>query len=321
MTNRLPVWVSAWLILLLSGCGHIITRQEPTATLIPSPTDIVIVRRTTATPKPATPMPTMTLAPSPTPITHVVKRGDTLLGIAIQYGVSVEAVQEANGIVDPRRLQLDQELIIPQDEGARNAAPPTATATPVAYAIENVGFYQTAVGSLWFMGEVHNTTTEPIEQVQIQVTLQGKDGAETGRSTAFAVTDIVEPGGRSPFAVLFTTPPDSFAGYQVVALAGVASTHPGKAYPDVSVTHYSGAPQGETLAVSGEVKNTGTSDAEAVTIIVTGYDSANRVVAIRAMDLAESKLLAGETAPFRVNLLSAGGPIVSYVVQVQARRV
>lgn len=307
--------------LLLGGCGRIVTREELTPTPIPQPTKPVVMRRATPTPKPATPAPTPTFTPSPTPIIHAVRKGDTLLGIANQYGVSVQALQEANGILDPRRLQLGQELIVPQDDAALAGGPPTATPTPVAYAIENVGFYYTSVGSLWFLGEVHNTTSQPIEQVQVLVTLQKEDYTDLARSSAFAVLDFVGPGARSPFAVLFKNPPDQFDRYQVIALAGVTTTHPGRMYKDVDVVGYSGQSQGDTLIISGEVENRGPDNAEAITVIATGYDSNNKVVAIRAADLPLTKLLPGEKSPFRMNLLSSGDPIVSYTVQVQAYRV
>ena len=246
-------------------------------------------------------------------------RGETLLGIANQYGVSVEALQEANGILDPRRLQVGQDLLVPQDDAARQGSPSTPTPTPVPYVIENVGFYPTAVGSLWFLGEVHNTTAQPIEQVRVKVMLRGDNDKVLAESSAFAALGLIAPGSRSPFAVLFATPPDRFANYQVAALAGVISTHPGKSYRDVSVVRYWGQPQGSVLIISGEIKNTGPLDAEAVTIIITAYDNSNRVVATRATDLSMNRLHARETASFQVNLLSADGPIVSYAVQVQAQ--
>lgn len=321
MKDLLRVWAMSWVVLVLSGCGYFVARQEPTPTSAVSLNKMTEIRRTTATPKPATPVPTPTFTPSPTPIMHIIQKGDTLLGIANKYGVTVQSLQETNGILDPRRLQLGQELIVPQDDLARTGGPPTASPTPVAYAIENVGFYHTSVGSLWFLGEVHNTTSKPIEQVQILVTLQTEDYLDLSQSSAFTVLDFIGPGVRSPFAVLFRNPPDEFDRYQVIALAGVTSTHPGKAYRGVSVIRYSGQPQGDTLAISGEVRNSGASDAEAITVVGTGYDSGNRVVAVRAADLPLSQLRAGETAPFRMNLLSSGDPIVSYTVHVQAYRV
>lgn len=44
---------------------------------------------------------------------HVVERGDTVFSIARRYNVSVEALQNANGITDPSRLSVGRRLIIP----------------------------------------------------------------------------------------------------------------------------------------------------------------------------------------------------------------
>ena len=61
--------------------------------------------------------------------THVVVEGDTLSGIADQYGVTIEAISEANGLTDSV-IFLGQELSIPD---APEATPtPEATATPEA---------------------------------------------------------------------------------------------------------------------------------------------------------------------------------------------
>jgi sulfatase modifying factor 1 len=54
------------------------------------------------------------ISPTNAPMVHVVQEGDTLSEIAKQYGVTVEALQEVNAISDPKRLQIGQELIIPQ---------------------------------------------------------------------------------------------------------------------------------------------------------------------------------------------------------------
>jgi LysM repeat protein len=62
-------------------------------------------------PTDATPPPTPT--PTPTPVIYVVESGDTLLQIALQYGVDVEALATRNGIDDPRSLRTGTKLIIP----------------------------------------------------------------------------------------------------------------------------------------------------------------------------------------------------------------
>ena len=50
----------------------------------------------------------------PPPVTiHVVAPGETLWTIARSYGTSVEALKESNQGVDPTRLRIGQQLIIP----------------------------------------------------------------------------------------------------------------------------------------------------------------------------------------------------------------
>lgn len=46
---------------------------------------------------------------------HVVQAGESLLGIALQYGVTVEEILEANDISNPDSIIEGQELIIPGD--------------------------------------------------------------------------------------------------------------------------------------------------------------------------------------------------------------
>jgi murein DD-endopeptidase MepM/ murein hydrolase activator NlpD len=52
----------------------------------------------------------------PAPISHVVQPGDTLLGIAARYGVSVEALLAANEDSDAFLLQVGKTLLIPVGE-------------------------------------------------------------------------------------------------------------------------------------------------------------------------------------------------------------
>ncbi len=89
----------------------------PTATPSPQPSP-------TATPTVAlSPTPTQPPLPTPTPIppqTYVVQRGDTLLSIATQFGLTVDELRAYNGM-DSDIIVVGQELLIP---------PPTPTPGP-----------------------------------------------------------------------------------------------------------------------------------------------------------------------------------------------
>jgi LysM repeat protein len=44
---------------------------------------------------------------------HIVVAGETLSGIARRYGTTVEALVNANNFLNPNRLRVGQQLIIP----------------------------------------------------------------------------------------------------------------------------------------------------------------------------------------------------------------
>jgi LysM repeat protein len=59
-----------------------------------------------------TPTPEATAAPGGT--VYVVKKNDTLWGIAQKYKITVKALQAANpSVKDPTKLRIGQKLIIP----------------------------------------------------------------------------------------------------------------------------------------------------------------------------------------------------------------
>ena len=134
----------------------------------------------TPTPAPYTPEPTATPTVTPTPLFHTMPAGDSLLAIADRYGVSVAALQEANGILDPRSLQIGQQLIIPREEELEPDALTTPTPTPLPVSVENVHFAETQIGGLWVLGEVLNDSDVALEQVRVGVDLVDEQDKPAG---------------------------------------------------------------------------------------------------------------------------------------------
>ena len=68
---------------------------------------------------------------------HVVRRGDTLGAIARRYGSSVSTIMAANGIRDPRRLRIGQQLVVPPDPSrGRSASPAKAASSSTTYSVK-----------------------------------------------------------------------------------------------------------------------------------------------------------------------------------------
>lgn len=68
-------------------------------------------------------------APAATPsVTHVVQRGETLWAISARYGVSIQAIVDANGLASASFIRTGQQLIIPTIAGTTTqAAVPTTS--------------------------------------------------------------------------------------------------------------------------------------------------------------------------------------------------
>lgn len=61
-------------------------------------------------------------------VVHEIKSGDTLYGIAIDYGVTLDDLYAANNVTDPTGFHVGDKLIIPNSGDAAAAAPAAAAA-------------------------------------------------------------------------------------------------------------------------------------------------------------------------------------------------
>jgi LysM repeat protein len=295
-------------VLLLTACGSVITPQPaaddpsadtPTPNLSPS-------LRTTATPPVLPPADTATPTVSPTPITYVVQSGDTLLGIALDYGVDVDRLMAVNGIDNPLLLRVGQELIIPtgEEETGEPSSLLLSTPTPLPFGVRGVAFHETPVGSLWCLGEVVNTTASTLTNVQVRVLLFDADGELGAAADVFADADLIPPGERSPFRVLFTDPPASWASPQVTIIRGEEAGGLAAAYVPIAVLQPEERLSGPQFQVSGVLQNDSAERAAAsISVIVTIYDEEGLVTGTRQEEIElETPLAPTATMPFTMLL-------------------
>jgi len=294
----------AMTLLTLAACGKVITPQPTADTSLADtpPPPSAPTRRPTATAPFFTPVATVTPTVTPTPIVHVVQNGDTLLGIALDYGVDADALQALNGIENPQSLQVGQELIIPTGEEPGETTPGLLlpTPTPLPFGVRGVAFYETPVGSLWCLGEIVNTTAFTLTNVQVRVTLFDAAGNTAIAADASAAADIIPPGGRSPFSLLFTSPPAAWTSPQVTIIRGEAVGALAESYVPLSVSELVEQSSGPQFQVSGVVRNeSGEQSAGSVVVIATTYDDQGAVTGARQTRVELTEPLApGATVPF-----------------------
>ncbi len=274
----------------------------------------------TATPGPYTPAPTDTPTVTPTPIFYEVQAGDTLLGIAHRYGISLAALQEANGIIDPRSLQVGQRLVIPREALVQSQGTPMPTPTPVPAEPRGIHFARLSHGGLWCMGEVVNPEDFAIEDVRLRVDLLDAQGNVVATREVSTEARVVPAGGKTPFVVSFPNAYPKFTSYRVVVLRALKA-HRGRYYPDVRVVDASGRLLDTGLyGLRGNVENRGPEDAVDVVVIATLYDALGNVVGVRSEPPQHNVVPPGGKSPFAMEITPGGGPVVTYTLQAEALR-
>jgi LysM repeat protein len=313
------------LCLWLSGCGRLITPARVAVTpQLDTPTPelnitprATVTARPTSTPRPATPSATPSPTVTPTPIIYAIQPGDTLLSIAINFGVSVEAVQTANGIIDPRSLQIDQLLVIPEpiDE---TGGQPTPTPTPFPVTVRGVSFQPTPQGSLWAFGEGFNPSRDTLSEIVVEVSLYDAEGKLLASEAVFTQLDLLLPSQSVPFAILFNDPPTSFAQYQATAISAVPILGETRYYIDLAPIETSATRISEsTYRISGELENIGSENVETIYLVAIAYDEANNVLAQRLATLDVVLLRSHARTPFQIDLTLPDVTVDHYVVQAQ----
>jgi LysM repeat protein len=164
-----------------TASSEIINRPVRPATITPS-----VVKPVVPSPKPGTIVsPGTSAAQSGTPAagpagasqrTVIVKAGDTLSGIAYQYGISWQSLASANGLTESSKIRIGQKLVLPSTALAKPRAPQAHTQksdqkgkaaagqTTAKPAVAKEGTYSVKAGdSLWTIAKAHNIKFSDIQ--------------------------------------------------------------------------------------------------------------------------------------------------------------
>lgn len=314
------LFISVWIV----GCS-ITTDTAPTQ----SPTEYPRVTLTVRLPASNTPAatPSLPLATtlqssqtpeaSLTPVVHIVESGDTLLGIALDYGVDLETLRAANGNLDPRSLQIGQQLIIPPPQtGVSTAATPTPLALPLAPPI----CYETTTMNLVCLGRVENTLDQPVERTTVAVQLLRADGTLLAEQTANTEQAIIPPGQAAPYRVLFAVGWEEYSGVAAILRSADPAQKVDERFILPLIEDEDGLMEEGHYVVSATLHNADAQPAEALRIVVTLYGDRQRVVGYRVLQIA-NPLQGGASLPIQVDVIpQTAERDLTHTLYVEARR-
>ena len=335
MMFSVPRRALVWLILTVACAA---CSLPATAMLTSTPTPLRVGALTpyhtpTSTASPVVlatrPLPTSTPAPTSTPFTYTVKKGDTMLAIAFQYGVTLEQLLAANPTVQPRLLPVGTVLIIPL--GGETPTPePTLSLPPLQ--VEPPRCFLQADGGVWCFLLVQNDLERAVENLSGRVGLFSPEGESLGSQTAYPLLDILPAGGRLPLVAFFPPPVAGQFTLQGELLTALEVPEGDGRYLEASfhIERVSISPDGLTARVSGVI-TLEESPVGQVWLAGVAYDKQGNVIGARRWQaLPPCSAAAGEVGastpesncprfPFEGTLYSLGPAIVSVEVLAEAK--
>lgn len=254
---------------------------------------------------------------SPTPFTYTVQAGETMGGIALKFGVRLEDLQTANPGISPNSMSIGQVLRIPSDPANPSGEP---TPFPAPFQIAQIQCYPGAAQSMTCLVLAHNDTSDPYENITVQVTLVGADGRQIASSPALLPLNLLPPGSSLPLAVFFPSgiPPDARPRVQVLTAIRLL---PGEVrYLPAALQNVTVQVEwnGRSARVAGQVSlPVGSKTAATVWVAAAAYDGQGRVVGYRRWE--GGALQPGSSLPFMLLVSSLGAPIAKVELALEAR--
>ena len=262
------------------------------------------------------PVLTSIVLPTPTTFTYTVVAGDTLIGIAGRFGVTLEALIAANPGIQPSALLVGTSLVIPT--ASSNPAEPTPSPAPLR--IQQARCWPQSDGGLWCFALVQNEYAQAVENLSAQFTLLDLNGQEIASQTAFAMLNTLPSGLSMALAVHFPAPMPVDPTVRVQVLTAIRLL-PGDARYMPAATDNTLLridPSGRTAQVTGRVLLAAQGTASTTWVLAVAYDGTGNVVGLRRWE-SQSPLSADSPLSFDFSVYSLGPGIAKVDFLVEAR--
>ena len=325
---KLKLGLFFWLVLSLALTGCVVG-EVSLPTIVPLPTDTPEIVLTPS----ATPPPTNTLAPSPTtpptptptpePVTYTVTEKDDMFGVALRYGVSLDALKAANPTVIPNMMSVGTVLIIPitptppsTGVGQGNPTPTPDPFSPLQLAMPPI-CYHDALGGAYCFAQLENTSKSPVENPAVHFVLSGAD-ATTIEMDGILPLNILPAQETLPVVAYFSAPiPANFnVNAQITDWLPVMPDDARYLEPEITFEQPVITVGAGFVEVIGVV-NIPDGEAEYVWVLGVVYDSKGQVLGLRRWE-TEVPPVNASSIPFEFGVFAMQGEIAELKLFVEA---
>lgn len=195
---------------------------------------------------------------------------------------------------------------------------PTATATKAPQGVQVIGndtSYRDSIDALHIVGEVLNGNQSNVEFVRITANLFDSDGQIVDTDFTYSALDVLAPGEKTCFHLLFYPGPSDWASYQFE----VNSDTGGDVSTGYVVTQHTGSYNVlDWYEIVGMIRNDNNETAEFVKSIATVYDQSGHVIGCDTTYVTADTLSPGESSAFK-HLLTGieKGSVDTYRLQTE----
>lgn len=294
-------------LLVISACNSGFESGGTTARLTPYQTQPALTEpaQADAAESTATPVP----VPTPTPVVHIVSLGETISSIALQYGVSIDAILNANPGISPNAMIVGEEVIVPAGESASTISIDASIAGAI---VPGKPYCVQSGGGLWCSVMVENRGEKRIIDTVISISFSDGEGNSILAKNVPTVLRRLDPESVIPAALFLIEPP---ADYETV---------------EVSMFSARGLPDGDQTAevieeerdvvlepLQAEITGTmrvaagGESDRATVSIAAAALNMDGDVIGVRRQDIT---VAIEESFAFSITVYSSGDDIAEIIL-------
>ncbi len=299
------------------GCS---TNHDAAPTFAPTqlPPVTLMARAPTASPPPiALLIPQSSPQTISTPTHYTIQVGDTLLGIAAQFGVPYDALKAANADLDPLALPINQTIIIPDPQFDSAGTPILPTSTPAQLELPSPTCYASPTGTVLCMGWVANNILQPIERVTLHVRLLRRDGSLLAEGDVGVEQGVIPTGVSAPYRILFSANWLEY-GSAVVTLqsADVVSSIIGSRV-GLQIESEQQRLENGFYIISATLRNDSSTSVRLLRAVLTLRDDQGRITGYRVLPL-NGDLADNELTTLDISAVSQTGDPVSHTLFVEA---